>query len=52
MLDGLSDEERVQLMALLGKAINSSFRYLEELKQDDTDTYEETTEPASFFEEL
>lgn len=51
MLKGLDDAERVQLMALLGKAINSSFRYLEELKQDTADTYEETTEPASFFED-
>lgn len=51
MLDGFTEDERIQLMALLGKAINSSFRYLEELKHDVTDTYEETTEPASFFED-
>ena len=52
MLDGLTESERRQLMNLMGKALNSSLRYLEELKQDLTDTYEETTEPASFFEEI
>lgn len=52
MLESLNDEERTQLMLLLGKAMNSSARYLEELKQDMADTYDEPTEPASFFEEF
>jgi len=50
MLGSLNDEERRQLMLLLGKAMNSSFRYLEELKQDVTNTYDAPTELASFYE--
>lgn len=51
MLGELSEAERRELMRLMGKALASTTRYLDELKRADGETWEATSEPASFFED-
>lgn len=50
MLEGLSKQERMQLMHLIGKVMNSTSHYLRELKDGTDDSFEPRPEPASFFE--
>lgn len=51
MLQDLDDDERRELMRLMGKALRSSSRYLEQLKTQASDDHEAPSEPISFFED-
>lgn len=50
MLQHLSDEERVELMRLMGKVFSGSKTLLDELKRTKDSWFETKDQPASFFE--